>query len=123
MRPVGRILPGRSTGRQRRAGMAFPAEPNRLLRLVQSRGSFRDLRANLAQRRNVVENPERPAMCSDDEIVSVNGEIAHRGMWQIELQRLPVVTIIKGNEYRALRTCKEQPLAFGIFAIRLSLST
>ncbi len=62
-------------------------------------------------------------MCSDDEIVSVNGEIAHRGMWQIELQRLPVVTVIKGNEYRALRTCKEQPLAFGIFAHRVARST
>jgi hypothetical protein len=38
-------------------------------------------------------------MCRDDQIIAVNHQIAHRGSGQIHLQWLPMVAIIKGNEY------------------------
>src|ERR1700676_2999082 len=55
-------------------------------------------------------------MRPDNEIVAMDHEVAHRGVGQVELQRLPVVAIVERNEYRALRTCEEQTFALGIFA-------
>ena len=62
----------------------------------------RSLGGNLSQRRDIVEHPEAASMRRDDQIVFVNREIAHRGCRQIELQRLPMIAIIEGNEDGAL---------------------
>src|SRR5713226_7535006 len=77
---------------------------------------FRDIRGELAQRSYVIENPERAAMRGDDEVVAVNDEVAHGGMRQILLQRLPMVAIVERDVDRAFRSGKEQALTNGIFA-------
>src|SRR4029077_12981309 len=71
----------------------------------------------------VIENPERASMRADDEIVAVNGQVAHRGVRQVELQRLPAVAVVKRNENRAFRTGKKQAFALGIFAYGIARSS
>ena len=66
--------------------------------------------SQLAQRRDVVENPERAAVSGDDEIVAVNGQIAHRGDRQVELQRLPVVAVVERNVNAEFGAGEEQAL-------------
>src|SRR5260370_29643834 len=117
---VWRILSGRNLRRQRSVGVAVPAKTNRLLRFVQSNRSIRQVRAQLAQRSNVVQNPKRAPVRADDQIIAMNGEVAHGGVGQVELQRLPVIAVIEGNKYRALRTRKKQPFALGILAHRVA---
>jgi len=50
---------------------------------------------HLAQRSDVIQNPEGAAVGGDDEVVVVNPEIAHGSVRQIELERLPVVAIVE----------------------------
>jgi len=69
----------------------------------------------LAQRRDVVEDPERAAVRRNNQVVAVNREIAHRGVRQIQLQRLPGISIVEGNIDRCLGAGKKEPLAGGIF--------
>jgi len=73
-------------------------------------------RVDLPQWRDVVKDPERPAMRSDHQIVFVNYQIAYRRRRQIQLQRLPEIAIVKGNIHATLGGCIEQALAFRIFA-------
>ncbi len=58
-------------------------------------------------------------MSGNDQIIVVNPEIAHRSVRQIELQRLPVVSVIKRNPNRIFSPGEEQAFANGIFAHRV----
>jgi hypothetical protein len=73
----------------------------------------------LTQARDVIEYPDRAAMGRQDEIVLMDPQIAHRGVRQIQLQRAPVITLIKGDPYRGLGGRKEQATALRIFAHRI----
>ena len=75
--------------------------------------------SDFPQRRDVIENPERAAMGGDDEIVVVNPEIAHGSVRQIQLQRLPVIAIVKRNPDGIFRAGKQQAFAHRIFAHRV----
>ena len=55
------------------------------------------LYVELAQTRDVIQHPEAAAVRGDDQILIVDGEIAHRGVRQIILQRAPLITIIEGH--------------------------
>src|SRR5260370_13991602 len=81
---VWRILSGRNIRRQRSVRVAVPAKTNRLLRFVQSNRSIRQVRAQLAQRRNVVQNPKRAPVRADDPIIAMNREGAHGSVGQVE---------------------------------------
>src|SRR4030088_2441382 len=71
----------------------------RSCRLEKPRGGLGHLSGYLPQRRNVVQNPKRPSVRPDHQIVAVNYEIANRGGGQIHLQWLPMITIVKRNEH------------------------
>src|SRR5207253_9016655 len=70
----------------------------------------------LAQRGDVVEDPEAASMGTGNEVGAVNGEIADRSRRQIQLQRLPVVAIVERNIDGMLGAGEEQAAAHGIFA-------
>src|SRR6476660_8490417 len=75
-----------------------------------------NLFVQLPQRSDVVENPERAAVRSDDQVVAMNRQVAHGSMRQVKLQRLPVIAVIERNEYAALGSREQQSLAHRIFA-------
>src|SRR6516162_7197451 len=90
-RAVRRIIGTREISLQRRIGMVVPVDPNRGLRNEELDGCF--LR-----------------------VVAVDSEVAHRGGWQIELQRLPVITVIERDGYAGFGAGEQHALANGIFA-------
>ena len=65
--------------------------------------------------RDVVENPERAAVRGDDKVIAMNRQVAHGGMRKIQLQRLPVVAVVKRNVYRSFAAGEKQAFARGIF--------
>ena len=83
------------------------------------RGSARNVRSRLAKHADVVQHPNPAPVRSEDQIVVVKGEVAHRGRRQVELQRLPVVAVVKRDEHTQLGTGDEQAATFGIFFDRL----
>ena len=66
--------------------------------------------------RDVVEDPECAAVRGDDEIVTVNGEIADGADGQIILQRAPGGAVVEGNEDADFGSGEEHAFAHGIFA-------
>src|SRR5258708_34068096 len=75
-----------------------------------------DLRVDLAQRRNVIQNPKGAGVRGDPQIVVMHGEVADRSSGHIELQRLPGIAIIEGDVGAQFRAGVEQALAYRIFA-------
>ncbi len=55
-------------------------------------------------------------MGSDDQVVSVDRQVAHGGMGKIQLQRLPVIAIVEGYVNGSLAPGEKQAFANGIFA-------
>src|SRR5467141_3079378 len=113
---IGRIFAGGKFRRQWRIGVSVPTETNRFLRCEEMHTFFRDVGVQLPQRRDIIQNPERAAVRGDNKIVAMNREIAHRSVRQIQLQRLPIVSIVEGNVHGAFRSGEEQTLARRIFA-------
>ncbi len=82
------------------------------------RGRILDLRGQLLQRRKVIENPKAAPVGRDDHVVELllNGNPVNRSVRQIVLQRLPVGTIVVGNEQPAFSANIQQARSDGIFA-------
>ena len=94
---VGRILRGGKFRWKRSFLIVVPADASDGGG-TQKRGvGIGDLRAGLAQGREVVENPESAAVGGDDEIVVVDDEVAGVAGGKIQLERLPVVAIVERN--------------------------
>ena len=110
-----RIGGGRLIGRHRRVGPGAAMHAVGGRRREQHRIARRR-RAKLAQARDVVEHPERAAVRRDDQIVVVDSQVAHRGMRQIELQRLPVLAVVVGDPHGFLGGGEKQPPAAGVLA-------
>src|ERR1019366_8550200 len=88
-RAVRGVLTHGLLGRERRIGVAAPAYADCDLRRVKKRRAKRRLRVELPERRDVVEDPEAAAVRGDDEVVTVNDEIADGRGRHVEAQRLP----------------------------------
>src|SRR5580658_10296605 len=80
------------------------------------RGSRRHAKAELTQRGDVIQDPKRPAVGSDDYIVFVNYQVADRRGRKIQLERLPMIAIVPRDIDAAFGSGKKQSLAHGIFA-------
>ena len=72
----------------------------------------------LAQRSNVVEDPERAPVRGDHQIIAVNRHILHRRYRQIQLQRPPIVSVIVRDVNAELGPGKEHPFLLRIFTHR-----
>src|SRR5579862_1493507 len=46
----------------------------------------------------------------------MDDQVANRSRRQIELERLPVVSIIKGHKYAGFSSCEKKALALGVLA-------
>ena len=68
------------------------------------------------QRRQVVEDPERPALRRDDQILVVDLDVGDRHVRQVQLERLPVRAVVERDEHPELGAGVEQPFAIGILA-------
>ena len=90
---------------------------NSRLRLVyeMARLLFRTF-GGLTQRSDVVEDPKRTAVGGNDKIVPVNDQVADRGYRQVELQRLPMIAIVKRDIDSEFGAGVEQPLLLWVFA-------
>ena len=71
---------------------------------------------DLPQPRDVVEDPDRAAVGRQDEVVVVDPQVAHRGMREIQLQRLPVLPVIGRAPHGALGGGEQQSAALRILA-------
>src|SRR5262249_59319491 len=60
------------------------------------------------ERRQVVENPERPALRRNNEVLVLDDEIGDRCRRQVELERLPVRAVVEGNVEARLRSRVEK---------------
>ena len=75
---VGRVFGGRLLWRQRSAGESIVVNAYGCLRLVEDRRGAGCICDCLAQRRDVIENPEGAAMRGNDQIVAMHDQVAHR---------------------------------------------
>jgi hypothetical protein len=71
----------------------------------------------LAQRRDIVENPERASVRGQHEIVVFDDQIVDRRDRQVDLQRAPVRSVVEGDEDAALGAGIEQ--AFSLSGLLL----
>ena len=106
--PSGGFLPAGSSWRERRVGVHIPADAISELRLEEKRFSGGYLIADLTERRDVIENPERPAVSSDDDVIVFDYQIANRARRHIQSQRLPVVAVVERDVDGALGPAEEQ---------------
>src|SRR5229473_5394 len=112
----GRIFCERLVERDGRALIAARAHANRSLRMEEPGARGSDLRVDLAQRRNVIQNPKGAAVRGDRQIVVMHDEVADRSSGHIELQRLPGIAVIERDVHAHFRASVEQAFAYRIFA-------
>src|SRR6266849_8729816 len=113
--PVGRILAGRLFWRKWRVGVVVATETVAQLRREKISIGFGHLGSDLPKWSDVVENPERAPMRSDYDVIVMDHQIANRRGRKIEAQRLPMISVIKGDIHRALTAGKKKTLALDIF--------
>ena len=103
--------------------VAVDAGANGLLGLKEIGGGGADrlsVGGDLAQRRDVVENPEAATVGADDQVVlvviGVDVEVADGGGGQVLAQRLPVIAIVEADVDGGLGSGEEQAGLLGIDA-------
>ena len=74
------------------------------------------LRLPLAERRQVVEDPERAALGGDDQVVALHDHVGDRDDGQVALERLPVRAVVERDVEAGLGAGVEQAAADRVFA-------
>src|SRR5262249_19115596 len=92
-----RILARRYFRSERRVVVGASADTHGRRRFEKIGTSRSNVAADLTQRRDVIQNPERPPMRRCNQIIVFNHQIVHRGRRHVKQQRLPVVAIVKGE--------------------------
>ena len=77
-----------------------------------------DGRGQLAQGRDVVEDPEGAAVGRDDEVAVADGDVAHGAVGEVAGERLPVVAVVEGDEDAGLGSGEEEAALLGVLADR-----
>src|SRR5882762_160571 len=117
-RTIRRVLPHGRLGRQRSVWVRTALNARGGLRLEElGLGSVAFV--NLAQWSDVIQNPERPPMGPENNVIAVDDEIAHGSVRQVELQRVPVAPVIERHPHGTFRAGKEQAGQFRVFANRV----
>jgi hypothetical protein len=100
--------------------VAVDASANRLLGREEIHGRGADglgVGGDLAQRRDVVENPEAAAVGGDDQVVlvviGVDVETADGSAGQVLAQRLPVIAVVEADVDGGLGPAKSRPGCWG----------
>ena len=113
--PVGRVLSGGFLLRQRGVGVHVPADAVGALGPEERHRGFGYFGGELAQRRDVVQNPEAAPVGADHEVVVLDDQVADGGGGHIEPQRLPVVPVVERHGHRRFRPGEEQTLPQRVF--------
>ena len=77
------------------------------------------LRGQVAQRADIVENPETAAVRAHYQVVVVHHQIADRSGRHVQAQRLPIVAIVEADEDGQFGGGEQQALAHRVFADRI----
>src|SRR4029077_9116762 len=82
-----------------------------------------DLRRELLERSNVIQNPEAAPVSGHREVVEplLNGQPVDWRVRKPGLQRLPILPVVKGNVEPTLRAQIEESLTDGIFTHAVSI--
>src|SRR5439155_2010834 len=104
-----RILARRFIRRQRRVSIKTPANANR--RLWSEQNGVALVPRQLAQRRDVIQDPKAPSVGSDRQIVVLNNKITNGCGRHVKPQRLPIIAVIYGNLDLACGSTDHQSLA------------
>src|SRR5712692_2583187 len=113
---VRRILRGRLFRRKRRAFIRAGTDTESGREFKEKSIRLRDGFFKLTQRRYILENPKRPPVSGDDEIVLVYDEIANGHRGHVELQRLPLVAVVERDKHTGLGASVQQPTSHRILA-------
>ncbi len=116
---VRRILACRFLRRQRGVSVVVAADAVSYLGGEEKGIGLRDLRDQVPERRDIVENPEGPAVCGHDEVVVMDNQIANGSGRKVEAQRLPVIAVVERDIHRVLGAGEKKAFAFRIFANRV----
>src|SRR6516164_2121128 len=73
-------------------------------------------RRELADRRQIIEDPESAALSGGDEIRVMDGQVGNRDDREVQLQGLPGRADIKGYEHTGLRSRVQQASLYRILA-------
>ncbi len=102
--------------RRRAAAETTPLDAPGVARLEQERVARHGVGGELAQRRDVVENPERAPVCRCHQVAVLDGQIVDRHNRQVAAQPLPVGAVVEGHPHTALGAREQQALPHRIFA-------
>jgi hypothetical protein len=69
----------------------------------------------LPERGDVVKYPERTAMSTGHQVISMNDKIPNGRGWKVHLKALPVAARVEGNEHSYLGRGEQEVWFFGIF--------
>ena len=75
----------------------------------------------MPQRREVVEDPKRTSVRGDRQVVVLYDQVIYGRHWQVELQGLPVRSVVEADIHAALGARVEQAFALGIDAHRVNI--
>src|SRR5258708_14086364 len=89
------ILRRRLLGWKRRTYKSVVVDPGSRSRMEEPRSARLGSLWRLTEGRDVVENPERASVGRDHQIVTVDGEISDGSDWQVQLQCLPLLSVVK----------------------------
>src|ERR1700675_4606324 len=92
-RAIRRILGSWLLGGKRRTDKGIVIDANRGCWPVKPGRGRASRFKRLTERRNVIQNPERTAVRGNHQVIAVDGEIANRRGGQVQLQRLPMVSV------------------------------
>src|SRR5262249_25133151 len=73
-----------------------------------------NLARQLPQRADVIQDPKGAAVRADDQVGAVDRQVAHRGVRQVELKRLPMVAVVERDMYCSLSAREKKATAEGV---------
>ena len=120
-RAVRRTLSRGRIRRQRGVAVAVPMNAQRGLGRKQKRPLSQHSLIQLAQRRDVVQNPETAPVRRHRKIVVLDQQVANRCRRHIEPQRLPVIAVVERDINRPLRSGKQQSNPSCVLAHRVHI--
>ena len=114
-RPVGWVLPHRMRLVRREREAPRPVDAVGVARLEEMRGFARRRPHQLAQRRDVVQDPERAPVGRRDEVAVLDHEVVHRDDRQVAAQRLPVGAIVERHPHPVLGAREQEAAPYRVF--------
>ena len=115
---IRRILSCRNLGRHRRVLIFVPTHADCGTRRKENGLCRRRLGIDLAEWRNIIENPERASVGCRDQIVLLDREIVDGHNRRVQPQRLPMAAAVEGDVYALFGSGVDQTPSHRVFPYR-----